>query len=143
VTASRQLFILLALLLVAANYPEAEIDTATAPRYVTFVPKAYEEIRIGMTRRQVLELLGCPPLAHVTNRDRSSTALCDSRTCTIDSSWFEAKTTSKQISEVRPNGDLWRSRTWQIWVVFDERNRVRGMMSERPRTPADAKTLAP
>jgi outer membrane protein assembly factor BamE (lipoprotein component of BamABCDE complex) len=120
-TASRQLFIFLALVLVAANYPEAETDTATAPT-TGVTPENGEKLKLGMTRQQVVRLLGGPPTTNVAATDRSSR------------SPFDAFTSN---NEIRQSGELWRSRTCRIWVVFDETNRARGILLERPAAGAN------
>jgi SmpA / OmlA family len=111
VTASRQLFICLALLLVAANYPQAESDTATEPPGVT--PENYEKIEVGMTNQQVVRLLGGPPADYATDAERSSKGFY-----------------SQAYLRTKKYGDLWRSTQCRIWVVFDAKDCVKGKLLE-------------
>jgi len=119
VTASRQLFIFLAFLLLAANYPEAEIDTATKPSGVT--PENYDKIAAGMTQEEVEALLGCRPATEVTDAERSFAS------------------NSPITWEIKQTGKLWRSRKWRVWVVFDNTNHMWAKRLELTRTPTGAK----
>jgi hypothetical protein len=109
--ASRQLFIFLALLLLAANYPEPETSTDQPKVRAGVTAANFARIKCGMARRQVEMLLGGPPATDVTNDERNP--------------MFG----SLNSLEIRRNGDLWRARKYQIWVLFDDSNRVTGMMS--------------
>lgn len=115
---SRSLLAWLALLLLAANSPQVDVDTSTKlPESAT--PENYRKIELGMTRQQVFAILGRRPVAHVTDADRSSL-------------W-----TSLRSILIRERGDLWRSEKHRLWVVFDEENRVIGKMLEGPPEPIE------
>jgi hypothetical protein len=62
VTASRPLPIFLALLLLAANYPEPDVDTATEPYCLRFSPGAYDRLKLDMSKEAVTAILGCAPI---------------------------------------------------------------------------------
>jgi hypothetical protein len=80
-------------------------------------PENYGKIEFGMTKQEVIEILGMPPVVNVTADDRLSFFY------TVNS------------SEIMQNGDLWRLGTQRIWVLFDKNNTVRGKMWEGPSTP--------
>jgi hypothetical protein len=75
-----------------------------------FVAEDYNKILIGMTKEEVMQILGGPPVDNVTDADRYS------------------RTFSMSSYHIREIGKLWRSGKLQIWVVFDENNQVTGKM---------------
>jgi hypothetical protein len=92
--ASRLLFIFVAFMLLAANNPQAEIDTATVPPNVTHsASDRYEKIKLGMARREVYRLLGGLAATDLTEEER-------------------------YMSIVNGDRDLWRVGGGRIWVFF-------------------------
>jgi hypothetical protein len=86
-----------------ANFEE--MGTATVnPAGVTLAN--YEKISSGMTKKEVVRLLGRWP-------DPPDPKLRDRPRCGTMSSMF-----------IEDNGDSWRSETMQVWVVFNENGRV-------------------
>jgi hypothetical protein len=72
----------------------------------------YSRIQAGMTRQQVAAIVRQSPVAHVTEADRCSQFF------TIAS------------SQIRQEGELWRTGKRKLWVVFDKDQRVTGKMLE-------------
>src|SRR5437870_1363265 len=77
-------------------------------------PRNYARIELGMTKQEVVTILGRPPVEKVTQADRFSW-------------WFTSAS-----HEIRQNGELWRSGTLRIWLRFDNQRRVTGKMMEGP-----------
>ena len=73
----------------------------------------YARIEFGMTREQVAAIVRQPRVAKVTDADRFSVAF------TITS------------HDIRQEGELWRTGSRKLWVVFDKDQRVKGKMLER------------
>ena len=72
----------------------------------------FHRIELGMTRQEVLQILRRPSVAKVTDADRFSIG-------------FTA--TSHDIMQ---QGELWRSGTLRLWLVFDKDQRVIGKMRD-------------
>lgn len=82
--------------------------------------KNFERIEFEMTKQQVVRILGRPPIANPTLADRFGT----------EAGAHYAGTLHSLITQ--SDGELWRSGTLKIFVLFDENQRVRGMMREGP-----------
>jgi hypothetical protein len=111
---------------------QASTDTATKQPQVT--PEAYDRIRLGIKKEEVLALLGRPPDRNVTDEDRVASPLRWRSIFTMDVSGFD----SLENDAIRQKGHLWKIPTCRIWVAFDERQRVIGKVLETP--PPASKT---
>jgi hypothetical protein len=81
-------------------------------------PENYGRIELGITRWQVMAILGGLPVpaAKVSQYERAGLLL--------------GQPTTVSSMMVRRNGESWQSGYRRIWVEFDENDRVRGMMYE-------------
>lgn len=87
----------------------------------------FARIQLGMTRQQVASIVRQPAVAEVTDADRFSV-------------WFTCTS-----HEIRQEGELWRTGSRKLWVVFDKNQRVTGKMLEHDhlellRNPTAAKS---
>jgi hypothetical protein len=71
-----------------------------------------DRIQLGMTRQQVADIVRQTPVAKVTDADRFSLSF------------------TMASHHIRQHGNLWRSGSCKLWVVFDEYQRVSGKMLE-------------
>jgi hypothetical protein len=72
----------------------------------------YGRIQLGMTRREVQNIVRIPPVTKVTDDDR----------------FLQPFTMLSH--HIRQKGELWRSGTRKLWVVFDKDQRVTAKMLE-------------
>jgi hypothetical protein len=72
----------------------------------------FEQIKLGMSRREVMQIMPHSPIPYVSYADRFP------RVGTVSSNL------------IRRNGELWQSRSFNLWVSFDDNDRVDGKMLE-------------
>ena len=70
----------------------------------------YSRVELGMTRQEVQRIVRVLQVAKVTDADRFSLSF------------------TMASHQIRQEGELWRSGTRKLWVVFDKDQRVTGKM---------------
>jgi SmpA/OmlA family protein len=113
--AHRMFIAFLASILVASTPRQME-DTATdQPDSVNV--ESVKKIKFGMTRQEVVWILGRPPEANVAEHDRK-----------VDADYPTLN------PAIRQQGDFWRAGALRVWVLFHAGGKVVGMSYESTRT---------